>query len=641
MKDPLEILSLYFGHEQFKPAQEEIIRALLEERTNVLALLPTGGGKSLCFQIPALAQDGICIVVSPLIALMQDQVNNLRSKGIKAMLLNSGIPFGELDARLDNCIYGNYKFLYLSPERLQQEIVLARIEQMNVNLIAVDEAHCISQWGHDFRPAYLGIPVLKKAKPNVPWIALTATATDKVMHDIVSLLDLEEATVFKKSFERENISFHIKKEEDKQYYLLQLLQKNKGSAIIYVRSRMETMRLCEYLNKNGLRAAAYHGGVSAEEKKTRLNEWLTDKTRIMVATNAFGMGIDKADVRLVIHYHLPESLESYFQEAGRAGRDGKPSKAIVLYNNTDPERVKQQFLAVLPDVDFVKTVYRKLQSYFAIAYGEGENTSHDFNFYDFCTTYGLHSMKTHHALQVLDRSSVLSLSKQYRKKVKLHFLISNAQLLFFMENNWKYENLIKIILRTYPGVFEHEIAINLSLIQKKVNLPEKEIIQNLTNLHHEGIIGFEMEKHDANITFLVPREDELTINPIASYIKDQQKRKEAQVSSVLDYVTNENICKNVQLLSYFDEKDLHECGICSVCLEKKSKRNNSAGNNQKNIQKTILALLKTENLSSRDILEQVPFPKTEVLSVLRQLVEYQQVLLDDANAYFCPRKKQG
>lgn len=628
MKQALDILSTYFGHRQFRPAQEEVVSHVLQ-KNNVLALLPTGGGKSICFQVPALAQEGICIVISPLIALMQDQVSNLLSKGIKAMVINSGIPYSELDTLLDNCIYGNYKFLYLSPERLQQEIVLNRIERMNVNLIAVDEAHCISQWGQDFRPMYQKIPVLKSIQPNATWMALTATATEKVTQDILTLLEMDQPKVVKKSFARSNIAFLIDKREDKAYHLEQFFKKNQGSSIVYVRSRMESVRLSQYLNQKGLSSSAYHGGITTNEKTLRLKQWLNDHIQIMVATNAFGMGIDKSNVRSVVHYQLPESMESYFQEAGRAGRDGQPAKAVILFNNTDSDRVRHQFLDVLPDVDFVKKTYRKLQQYFGIAYGEGENTTHDFNFQDFCIRYELNARKVHHTLQLLDRVSILKLSQQYRKKTEVQFLVSSAQVLFFWEQNRKFEQLIKILLRTYPGIFDQKTSINLSLIQKKTTLSEEQLLRQIEELKHAEVLDFTMEKNDASITFRVPREDDRSINPITKYIKQQYRHKEAQVGSILNYITNNKVCKSVQLLSYFDEKNLSDCGICSVCLQKKKK----APQDQKAIKEAIIQLLKETDLPSREIVSRLNYSEEDILHTLRVLLEYDHIQLSYTNTY--------
>jgi ATP-dependent DNA helicase RecQ len=634
MIDPKEILRR-FGHESFRPAQEEIINAALEGR-NTLALLPTGGGKSLCFQIPALAKEGICIVISPLIALMQDQVNNLKSKGIKAMSLGGRLAFNELDTLLDNCIHGNYKFLYLSPERLQMEIVQNRIARMNVNFIVVDEAHCVSQWGHDFRPAYLKIPALKKTKPEATWMALTATATPKVMEDMLGLLEIDEPKIVRKSFERENISFQVIEREDKFHNLLKILEKNPGSSIIYMRNRKESMELARFLNEHGESAEAYHGGTSSEDRKKFLKEWLDGKIRAIVATSAFGMGIDKPDVRTVIHYHLPESLESYYQEAGRAGRDGKPSKAIILCNKPDLGRVEKQFVSVLPTVKSTKEVYRKLQSYFGIAYGEGENTLHDFNFYDFCQTYGFNMPKTHKILELLDRMGVISLTKQYQKKSVVQVLVSNKQLLFYLDENIKCENLVKTILRTYPGVFDYETDIDLGLLKSKTGLSEKEIAKFLEDLSNEKIISLLLAKHDANIVFLVPREDDLTINPFSKYIEQQYKQKQERVASVLDYATDKTTCKNRKLLAYFGEKTTEDCGICSVCLERKRGKSNVE---VKTIRKNILGVLENGSFTSNQIIEKTGFQTDDVLNVLRDMLAHGIVGLTGSNEYFLNTSK--
>jgi len=369
---PLDILKTYWGYEQFKPSQELAVDSILGQK-DTCVFLPTGGGKSICFQVPALVEPGICIVVSPLVALMQDQVENLKSRGIKAQLLKSGMSHVEVDQRLDNCIYGNYKFLYLSPERLQQELVRERIRKMNVNFIAVDEAHCISQWGHDFRPAYRKIHLLKELQPGISIIALTATATEKVKQDIITELELEDPTIISESFRRSNIALLTDFTADKMNALYSQLNITTENSIVYVRNRSACVELSEFLNKKGLRSTYFHGGISQTDKQKKLANWLKEEVPIIIATNAFGMGIDKANVRQVIHYHLPESLESYYQEAGRAGRDGKPAKAVVLFNESDKQRLKNQFIKTIPNFEAVKSVYKALMSNFRIAYGEGEN----------------------------------------------------------------------------------------------------------------------------------------------------------------------------------------------------------------------------------------------------------------------------
>ena len=414
MKTPRQILSEYWGFASFKPMQEEIITSVLNGKDTV-ALLPTAGGKSLCFQIPALIMDGICIVVSPLVALMADQVQNLNKRGIKALSLSGGIPYDELNRLLDNATYGNYKFLYLSPERLQQELIQNAIRQMKVNLIAVDEAHCISQWGNDFRPAYKNIAFLRGLHPLTPVLALTATATPEVLDDTIAELHLEAPQVFRNSFVRENLSYQVYGEEDKLYRMEQLLQNLDGTAIIYVRSRKDSVETSQHLNSLGIVSTFYHGGISTMERKERLDAWLSNRVPVMVATSAFGMGIDHPHVRFVIHIQLPESLESYFQEAGRAGRDGQFANAVVLYNKYDKQRVKSQFIETLASPADLKKIYKALTNYFQIPYGEGEFTEHSFNFIEFCNRYKLNTLLSFNALNTLDRLGIVQLSMTNRR----------------------------------------------------------------------------------------------------------------------------------------------------------------------------------------------------------------------------------
>ena len=628
MSHPIEILEQYWGFTSFRPLQEEIISSVLEGE-DTLALMPTGGGKSLCFQIPALAKEGICIVISPLIALMKDQVRALRQKDIKAIALTSGLKYEELGTLLDNCIYGNYKFLYLSPERLQQEIVQDRIRQMNVNLIAVDEAHCISQWGNDFRPAYKNIKKLRELQPSANVIALTATATYKVQQDIVSELDFITVKTFKQSFKRENIAYMVLETEDKFHKLEQILKKNTGASIIYVRSRKLSLEISQHLNNKGIESTYYHGGLSNNEKEEYLTQWLNNQKPTIVATNAFGMGIDKPDVKTVIHVNLPESIESYFQEAGRAGRNNKKACSIILKNKGDEQRVKNQFLSILPSVDFVKQVYRKLCSYFQIPYGEGEFDTFDFSFNEFCKTYNFNTHLTYNALQVLDRNSIISLSRQYQNVSQVMFL-NNSKILFdYLEKHPKVSSIVKTILRTYGGIFDLPTKVNTSLIAVKLSIKEDEIIDALKNLEKDEVISLKMSRTDAQITFTVPREDDKTINPIAKTIAQQNSLKEKQVLAMVSYANNDTECKSSQLLSYFGEVNTEECGICSVCIIKTK----SKPADQKAAISKIISILKEKPLSSRQIVKELNIEEDYLHSLLKILLEENTIEITNSNTY--------
>ncbi|MPT35272.1 MAG: ATP-dependent DNA helicase RecQ, partial [Flavobacterium sp.] len=474
MSEALQILRKYWKYDRFRIPQDAIIQSVLDGK-DTFALLPTGGGKSICFQVPAMVLPGICLVISPLVALMKDQVQNLQKRDIKAIALTGGIPTDELIDLLDNCQFGNYKFLYVSPERLQSEWVVERIKSLPISLIAVDEAHCISQWGHDFRPAYLKVSDLKDFFPKVPFIALTASATPKVQEDICKELRLDQPAIFKSSFTRPNIAYMVFETEDKLYRVQQILTKNQESSIIYVRNRKACHDMASQLNSLGFTTAYYHGGLPSKDKEQQMQRWLNNTAQVMIATNAFGMGIDKPDVKTVIHTQLPDNLENYYQEAGRAGRNGAKAFAVLLVAPSDIATSKSQFIEVLPDKDYLKTVYRKLNNYFQIAYGEGYNETFAFNLNRFCAQYQLPVLKTFNALQFLDRQGVLSLSANFSEKISIQFLLPSKEIIRYISLNKSHEDIIVSILRNYPGVYDMEVGINTHLIARKANTSEDKV----------------------------------------------------------------------------------------------------------------------------------------------------------------------
>jgi ATP-dependent DNA helicase RecQ len=623
----LEILQKYWKHDAFREPQEEIIASVLE-RKDTFALMPTGGGKSICFQVPAIMQEGICLVISPLIALMRDQVENLQNKGIKAIALTGGIYHDDIIDLLDNCQFGNYKFLYLSPERLQNDWILERIKNLPINLIAIDEAHCVSQWGHDFRPAYLKIVQLKDYFPKVPFLALTASATSRVKEDIIAQLKLRNPQVFTKSFYRANIAYMVFETEDKLYLLQQILQKNPEPSIIYVTNRKSCLETVHQLENQGFTGTYYHGGLTAKEKEKHMKLWMEEKVQVIVATNAFGMGIDKSNVKTIIHLHLPQNLENYYQEAGRAGRNGEKAFAILLNNPTDILHAEAQFLGVLPDKAFLNLVFAKLCSFFQIAYGEGIDEQFSFNLNQFCAKYNFPILKTYNALQFLDRQGVINLSQEFSEKVSIQFIISSKELIRYMSLNPNDEEIILTVLRTYPGIYDMQTAFNSTLIAKKSNSTEKQVFSLLQKLNEKQVIDLIAKNNDATITFNEIREDERTINRVTKHLEAQNKLKTEQLRAVLYYSKETKTCKQKLLMQYFGETITADCGICSFCISKNKKKQKP-----ETVSEKIIALLKMQDINSRDIQKLTKLPKDDVIFALQNLLERDIISIKSNNLY--------
>lgn len=571
----LLILKEFFGFSDFRSMQEDIVLAVAEGN-DTLALLPTGGGKSICFQVPALMQEGICLVVTPLIALMKDQVDGLRRKGILAASVYSGMRKREIDTVLDNCIYGNYKFLYVSPERLKTDLFIERFKRMKVSMIAVDEAHCISQWGYDFRKSYLDIAELRPFHPHVPIIALTASATLTVKKDILDKLLLVEPKVFVKSFLRGNLSYSVRVAENKSEMAIKILQKVPGAAIVYVRSRKGTKEIAEVLNCLGISAHFYHAGLDNKVREFRQQEWMVGKVRVMVATNAFGMGIDKPDVRLVIHVDLPENLENYYQEAGRAGRDELKAFGVLLVHENDIKNLRERAETAYPPIDFIKKVYQSLANFFRVAVGSSLMSSYDIDITEFSKTYQLDLMPTYSALKVMQEEGLIELNESFYSPSTLHFLIDQSKLYEFQIAHVRLDPLIKVLLRMYGGeLFTAYISIQEEKLAKILNLPEFEIVKELDQLDKWGVMAYNQRKTKPQITFLTPRYDAGKLPLNTQRIAERRTNSKEKAKSIIDYVKNNKRCRTMQLLYYFGEESDLTCGVCDVCLAQKRKKRRS------------------------------------------------------------------
>jgi len=566
-----DILKKYWGYDSFRDSQEDIINSVLDEN-DTLALLPTGGGKSICYQVPALVNEGICVVISPLIALMKDQVENLQKRGIKALAIFSGMNKREIDIALDNCVYGDYKFLYVSPERLQSEIFKVRLAKMKVNLIAVDESHCISQWGHDFRPAYQKIKEIRDIiQKSIPFLAVTATANTRVIQDIASQLSIDNQHIIKQSFARENLGYLVLKEENKKQRLIQIIRKTGGIGIVYVNTRRKTKEIAEFLSQNGITADYYHGGLSQEDRDIRQGNWIKNKTQVIVATNAFGMGIDKPNVRVVIHMEPPPSPEAYFQEAGRAGRDGKKSFAVLLYKPSDKTTLERFHELEFPDTVQIKKVYNALGNYFRLAIGGGENSYYEFDLIDFATKFNFEVITTHHCLSILGLAGYIHLSEATTHPNRVKFEVSNNELYNYQIKHPEHEGLIQLLLRKNEGIFDNLIGIDLTSIGNLLKKSAKEIEAILKKLKSYGILEFLPTSNQPLLTYTLDRmhEDRLKF-PKAIYL-DRKTVKKEQLDFMIRYCESDTICRSKLLLSYFDETEFVDCGTCDVCLSRKKK----------------------------------------------------------------------
>lgn len=618
----LEALKKYWKYDAFRGSQQAIIEQVLQQK-NVIALLPTGSGKSLCYQVPTMLMEGICLVISPLIALMKDQVENLQHKGIKAIAITSALSEQETVIAFDNLQFGNYKFLYLSPEKLQSEFIQSKLTQLKISLIAVDEAHCISEWGHDFRPAYLKIPVVKTIFPNTPIIAVTATATKRVFNDIIKNLEIENASVFKTSLVRNNISLKVIYGEDSYYHLRSILNKHISPSIIYINNRRKVKEVCNYLNNKEFKASFYHGGLSSGEKATAYESWMFEKTPIMVATTAFGMGIDKNNVGLIIHFDLPYSLENYVQESGRAGRNGANAFSYIFANPTNKIELKEQALRGSFTTAMVKEVYKKLNQFFQVSYGELPDKNFQLNLNEFCTHYNLKSLPTYNILKLLEKEQVIFLDEDLNRKSTILFTETPQKVLEYSEKT--NSTILKLVLRSYGGVFEQHVTINEVTLANKIQLKETDIKHALQNFAKDGILEYHQNKNSVLLKFLVPREDDLTVNKFSKDIKQLNNVKEEKINAVIDFVNNKTVCRNIVLLSYFDEETSVKCNNCDVCLQKE----NISKDKFHSIADRILETLRSKPLlTSREIVAELDADTQTILTTLQLLLDTGKIRLN-------------
>ncbi len=621
-----KILTRYWGFTSFKPLQEEIIRSVAEGR-DTLGLMPTGGGKSITFQVPAMVTEGICLVITPLIALMKDQVARLNSLEIKSIAIHSGMSGEEIDIALENCIYGNYKFLYVSPERISTRVFQIKVQRLNLSLVAIDEAHCISQWGYDFRPSYMKIASIREhISKKVPFLALTASATPLVIEDIMNKLAFTKKNVLRTSFNRKNISYLVRKVEEKSTYITSTLQKAKGSGIVYVRSRKKCKEVAEILVSNGVTADFYHAGLPGELRDKKQSSWTIGETRVIVATNAFGMGIDKAEVRFVIHYDIPDSIENYFQESGRAGRDNKSAFAVLLYTPADKNRLIDTIRKKFPPVEKIKDTYEALCNYLQIPIGSGKDSIYDFSMSDFVSKYRLPVIETYNGLQFLQREGYVEFTEEINNPSRVHFTVSRDDLYKFQVANESFDGFIKLLLRSYTGMFTEFVPVNEETLSRKSAATRDTIYQYLIRLSSLNIIRYIPGKKGTLVIFTEERlvRKALKISP-DNYLHIKE-RYEARLNSIIEYADSDNHCRSVTLLKYFGEES-DRCGICDVCRE----RNELDLSNYEFhlILEEVKTVLGEKNPDAEELVKLIDYPEDQIIKVLRWLLDHNKILKDN------------
>ena len=628
MTDYRKILKQYWGYDNFRGIQEDIIRSIGEGR-DTLGLMPTGGGKSITFQVPALAQEGLCLVITPLIALMKDQVRNLRERGIKATAIYSGMTREEIVIALENCIFGNYKFLYVSPERLDTEIFQIKLRSMHVSLITVDESHCISQWGYDFRPAYLKIADIRQLLPGVPVIALTATATPEVVSDIQQRLQFRQENVFRMSFERKNLAYVVRHTEDKESELLHILQRVNGSGIVYTRNRKKTKEISLFLNRNHITATFYHAGLNDETKDSRQKAWLKGEFRVMVATNAFGMGIDKPNVRVVIHADVPDSPEAYFQEAGRAGRDGMKAYAVLLFCARDKITLKQRVSDTFPEKNYIRKIYEDINFYYQMAMGDGRGCTFAFNIDEFCRNFKHFPVQTDSALKILTRAGYLEYTDEQDNASRIMFTITKEELYRIREQSEDTEKLIRILLRSYTGLFTDYAYISEDNLSTRSGLSKQQIYETLLSLSRQHILHYIPAKKTPYIIYTRERQETERVYLSKEVYEDRKESYVQRINAMIEYAESENRCRSRMLLRYFGEKNEHNCGQCDVCLQQHQSGLKSG--EFEAISQQLQALLKENPLSLQEIKDKMQVPENHLMKVVSYLVS--EEIIRQENGY--------